>query len=166
MGNKTLPVYIGDVKTDIEPDSGADVNLMDEHQFKALIHRSREPLNLQRSETKLYDLQRKLPVKGEFSTVIRNETCGTPAKFVVLQGRMNSPPLLSKETLMEHGMMQNRPDGSLASPNKLRIKTIRCENKEIQRIFEKYEKKVFQGIGFIKDLKKQQRILCKVQHEA
>ena len=50
---KTLPVHIGNVRTWVEPDTGADVNLMDEHQFKGLNHRSTEEVTLQHSNIEL-----------------------------------------------------------------------------------------------------------------
>jgi hypothetical protein len=50
--------------------------------------------------------------KEEFRTVVQIATCGIETKFIVLKGKINSPPLLSKATLLELGMMQIRPDGS------------------------------------------------------
>ena len=52
--------------------AGAEVNVMDEHQFKALKNRTRERITLAPSRTKLYILQGELPVKGEFTATIRN----------------------------------------------------------------------------------------------
>jgi hypothetical protein len=43
--NKTVMVRIDDVDTHVEPDSGADVNIMDEHQFKALQNRSNSEIS-------------------------------------------------------------------------------------------------------------------------
>ncbi|CAC5366632.1 unnamed protein product [Mytilus coruscus] len=80
---KTVKIHLGDVEMKVEPDSGADVNIMDEHQT----------------------LQNSLPVKGEFKTIVRNATCGMETKFIVILGRINSPPLLSRATLNELGMM-------------------------------------------------------------
>ena len=97
----------------MEPDSGAEVNLMDEHQFQALLHRTIHKLTLEHCQIKLNTLQHPLKVKGKFETIIRNETCGKPATFVVVKGRINSPPLLSKDTLIELGMMKIQPDGGL-----------------------------------------------------
>ena len=94
----------------------ADVNIMDEHQFKT----HDKPI-LANSNVKLRTLQHKLEVKGEFQTVIRNETCGKPTKFVVVSGRIQSPPLISKETLIALGMLKIQPDGSFAEPNDLAI---------------------------------------------
>ena len=52
---------------------------------------------------------------------MRNQTCGIQSRFLVVKGRINSPPLISKSTLTELGMLQIRDDGSFAEPNSLRI---------------------------------------------
>ena len=93
---KTVPLMINDISVRAEPDSGADVNVMDEFQFRALQqHRSAKDLGLQNSKVKLQTLQNELPVKGEFNAVIRIKTCGVRSRFVVVKGRINSPPLIS-----------------------------------------------------------------------
>ena len=60
-------------------------------------------------------------MKGEFRATVRNQTCGAVARFVVVRGRINSPPLISKSTLQELGMLQIREDGSFSETNDLRI---------------------------------------------
>ena len=78
---KTVPLMINDISVRAEPDSGADVNVMDEFQFRALQHRSAEDLGLQNSKIKLQTLQNELPIKGEFNAVIRNKTCGVRSRL-------------------------------------------------------------------------------------
>ena len=73
---RTVAVRLNDVDVVMEADSGADVNIMDEHQFKAFIHRTNDKPTLTKSNVKLRTLEHKLDVKGEFQTVIRNRTCG------------------------------------------------------------------------------------------
>ena len=118
-----MSIHIEDVEVRAEPDSGAEVNLLDEHQFKALVNRCGEnrPI-LQATKTRLSTLQSKLTVKGEFDATIRNKTCGTLVRFVVVQGRINSPPLISKNTLIKLGMLQVREDGSFAQENDMKSK--------------------------------------------
>ena len=74
--DRTVSVKIEDVDVRAEPDSGAEVNVLDEHQFKALANRSSVKLTLQPSRVKLSTLQSELPVKGEFTATVRNQTCG------------------------------------------------------------------------------------------
>ena len=118
---------------------------------------------LEASKVKLHTLQHKLEVKGEFQTVIRNETCGKPVRFVVVFGRIQSPPLISKETLMDLGMLEIRPDGDLADLNGLGWT---CANavkelegvQEIKDLVTKYGH-LFNGIGKIEDKKSDREIL-------
>ena len=118
---RTVPLMIIDFSIRAEPDSGVDVNVMDEFQFCALLHRSAEQMELKDSKIKLMTLQNELPIKGEFSAIVRNKTCGIQSRFLVVKGRINSPPLISKSTLTELGMLQIRYDGSFAEPNSLHI---------------------------------------------
>ena len=160
--DRTVSVKIEDVDVIAEPDSGAEVNVMDEHQFKALTNRSSVKLTLQPSRVKLSTLQSELPVKGEFTATIRNQTCGAVARFVVTRGRINSPPLISKSTLQDLGMLQIRADGSFAETNDLRIqeeppdiKSVKRDKDlkpEIKEITDQYSD-VFKGIGKIRDIK-------------
>ena len=112
-------MIIHDVDIHAEMDSGADENVMDEHQFKALQHRSAQPYNLKPTKKKLSNLMTELPVKGEFSAIIRNQTCGVKASIFVVKGHMRSPPLISRDTLINLGMMVLHPDGALAQPNNM-----------------------------------------------
>ena len=107
-------------------------------------------------------MQSELPVKGEFTATVRNQTCGAVARFVVVRGRINSPPLISNSTLQELGMLQIREDGSFAKTNDLRIqeeppdiKIVKQDKDlktEIKEIPDKYSD-VFKGIGKIRDIK-------------
>ena len=107
-------------------------------------------------------LQSKLAVKGEFKATIKNKTCGTVARFVVVEGRINSPPLISNDTLVSWKLLQIREDGSFAEKNNVRIADpvpgmkIVTENKDysprIKEITDRYNQ-LFKGIGMIRDIK-------------
>ena len=167
---KTVPLMINDISIRAEPDSGADVNVMDEFQFRALLHRSAEQMKLKDSKIKLMTLQNELPIKGEFSAIVRNQTCGIQSRFLVVKGRINSPPLISKSTLTELGMLQIRDDGSFAEPNSLRIPGKETHinavsedfssKQEISRLLNKHSK-VFEGIGRIRDNKNDKELFVK-----
>ena len=96
---------------------------MEEHQFKVLVHRSNKEITLEASQTRLNTLQCDLSVKGEFRTILRNETCGTSAKIIVAHGRIRSAPLTSKKTLKKLRMIHILPDGSLGEKNDLQMPT-------------------------------------------
>ncbi|CAG2253961.1 unnamed protein product [Mytilus edulis] len=117
---KTVTVRIDDVDVRVEPDSGADVNVMDENQFVKFQSKTYGSPVLEKSKIKLSTLQNSLSIKGEFKTTIRNKTCGTETKFIVVKGKINSPPLISKSTLMELGMLEIRTD-VFVKKNQLRI---------------------------------------------
>ena len=63
-----------------------------------------------KQSVKLNTLQSELPVKGEFTATVRNQTCGAVARFVISDQRKILPPLSSKSTLQELGMLQIRED--------------------------------------------------------
>ena len=106
----------------MEPDSGAEVNVMDERQYSALQRKTYEDISLKASNTKLSTLQNELKVSGEFKATVRNQTRGTQTTFVVVKGKSNSPPQLGKKALYELGMLEIRPDGPLKEQNELRIR--------------------------------------------
>ena len=129
---KTVPIVINDVIVHMEPDSGADVNVMDEYHYKALKRKSYENIALRGSSTRLSTLQNELHVSGEFKATARNETRGTDTIFVVVKGKINSPPLLGRKTLIELGMLEIRPDGSLKESNELR----RTDSKAVKSVLD------------------------------
>ena len=90
--------------------------MMEKYQFKALKHRSRENNNLEPNRDTLKTLQSDVTVKGEFTTTLRNKNRGAQGKFLVTQEKMDSPPLLSKSTLLELGMLKIDPEGTPKEP--------------------------------------------------
>ena len=156
---KTVPLMINDISIRAEPDSGADVNVMDEFQFLGLLDRSAEQMELKDSNIKLLTLQNQLQIKGQFSAIVRNHTCGIQSRFLVVKGRINYSPLISKSTLTELAMLQIRDDGSFAEPNSFRIPGKETHinavsedfssKQELSRLLHKHSK-VFEGIGRVK----------------
>ena len=118
---KTVPIVINDVIVHMEPDSGADDNVMDECQYRALKRKTYDDITLKASSTKLSTLPNELKVSGEFKATARNQTRGTETTFVVIKGKIKSPPLIGR-ALTELGMIEIRPDGSLREADELRIR--------------------------------------------
>ena len=54
---KTVPIVINDVIVRMEPDSGADANVMDEYQYEILRRKIQGKIDLKRCNTKLSTLQ-------------------------------------------------------------------------------------------------------------
>ena len=160
----TVLIRIGDIDAFVEPDSGASANVMDEYQFKALKHRSQEIKELQPSRDTLKTLKSDLTVKGEFTATLRNKNRGTRSKFLVIQGKMDSPPLLSKSTLLELGMLKIDPEGTLKETNELRINTVKTLDVSIEAILSEYND-VFQGIGCFREKKTGNKIEVKLEME-
>ena len=72
---------------------------------------------------------------------------------MVIDGKMNSPPLLGKNTLVELGMLKIEPQGTLKETNELRIKTVKQpEVNDLEELLNEY-KEVFEGIGCMRDKK-------------
>ena len=83
---------LNDVDVQMQADSGVDVNNMDEHQFKAFVHRSSVKPVFQPSNVKLYALQHSLDATGDFHATIHNDTRGRLVTFVVVLDRIKSHP--------------------------------------------------------------------------
>ena len=145
----TVLIRIGDIEAHVEPDSGASLNVMDEYQFRGLKHRSKEIRELDPSKDTLKTLQSDLVSKGEFHTTIRNKNRGAKRKLSVIEGKMDSPPLLGKNTLIELGMIKIDPDGTLKDTNELRIKSVKPLD-DIEALRSEYND-TFQGIGCFRD---------------
>ena len=153
---------INGVIVHMEPDSGADISVMDERQYNALKHISYEDIALKTSRTKLSILQNELQVTGEFTATARNQTRGAETTFIVVKGKIISPPLLGRNGLFESGLLYIRPDESLKETKELRkinalaIKsTLNSKvssdvevNSDVDKIL-KQNDQVFQGTGKI-----------------
>lgn len=63
-----------DIHIRAEPVTGAEANVNDEYQYRALLHRSDSDIDFRKCSTKLRTLQNELPVKGEFEAELRNQT--------------------------------------------------------------------------------------------
>ena len=157
---------INDVIVHMEPDSGADISVMDERQYNALKRKSYEDIALKTSRTKLSILQNELQVTGEFTATACNQTRGAETTFIVVKGKIISPPLLGRNGLFELGMLYIRPDESPKETNELRkinalaIKsTLNSKvNSDVEKIL-KQNDQVFQGTGKIFDVRNNEDFL-------
>ena len=134
---------------------------MDEYQFRALKHRSKEIRELDPSKDTLKTLQSDLVVKGEFHTTIRNKNRGAKSKFLVIERKMDSPPLPNKNTLTELGMIKIDPDGTLKETSELRIKSVKPPD-DINALLSEYND-TFQGIGCFRDKRTGEEVEVKLE---
>ena len=95
---------------------------------------------------------------------MRNKNRGTQSKFLVIQGKMDSPPLLSKSTLLELGMLKIDPEGTLKETNELRINTVKTLDNSIETILSEYSD-IFQGIGSFQEKNTGKKIEVKLEME-
>ena len=164
----TVPIVINDIIVRMESDTEADVNVMDESQYKALKRKIFDDITIEGSNTKLSTLQNELHVSGEFKITARNQSRGTETTFILVKGRINSTPLLGRRALFDLGMLETRADGSLKETNELRrtyckvVKSVLDSRarSDIEKIL-KHHDEVFQGIGKIYDKKNNEEFLVK-----
>ena len=141
-------IWINGTKTEVEPDTGADPNVMDEHQFNELLRTTPE-IELQDTHIKLKTLTEDLPVMGKCNVTLENQTWKTRAKIAVIQGKIESLPLLGRQTLEDLGMIKFDAKGRLKQPNHDETQTInkvQTGNRHLDRILHQ-QKGRFEGIG-------------------
>ena len=83
---KTCTIFINGIVTTVEPDTRADTNIMDEYQFRKL-QTERPEMALEESKIELKALNHDLPIIGEFTTKIENQTRETTATIAVVKGK-------------------------------------------------------------------------------
>ena len=140
-------IWINGTKTEVEPDTGADANVMDENQFNELLRATPE-IRLQNTKIKLKILTEDLPVIGECDVTLENEMRKTQAKIAIIQGTIDSLPLLGRQTLEELGMIQFDATGGLKEPNRdelQKIHKIQTGNEDLNKILLQHEER-FGGI--------------------
>ena len=133
---------------EIEPETGSDANIMDEEQFQQL-QKMRPEIRLRKSRTKLRALLQDIPVLGERSVIIKNETRQTRTRIIVIKGKMDSLPLIGRPTLSNLGMVLINEIGNLTKPTEQetnKVKRTTTTQPQLQEILKKYEER-FQGIG-------------------
>ena len=117
---------------------------MDEYQFRKL-QTERPEMALEESKIELKAFNHDLPVIGEFTTKIENQTRETTATIAVVKGKIDSLPLLGRPSLDELGMLKIDETGGLKEPNKA-VKKIENENPELEKILNRY-KNIIEGVG-------------------
>ena len=146
--SESCTVKINDLPMEIEPDTGSDANIMDEEQFQQL-QKMRPEIWLKKSRTKLCALLQDIPVLGECSVIIKNQTRQTRTHIIVIRGKMDSLPLIGRPTISNLGMVLIDETGNLTKPTEQetnKVKKTTTTQPKLQEIFKKYEER-FQGIG-------------------
>ena len=104
------------------------------------------------TKIKLKTLRDEIPVIGEADVIMSNQTRSVNTTIVIIQGTIDSPPLIERKTLEELGMLIIYATGQLKTPNK-DVKAINAGNEEtgdghtkLNEILDRYKER-FQGIG-------------------
>ena len=95
---------------------------MDESQFTHLREQAPE-LKIKNTKIKLKALKEELPVIGEANFEMSNATRTVSTTMLIIKGKIDSPPLIDRQTLE---MLLIDVTGSLKSPNK----TVKAVNKQ------------------------------------
>ena len=91
-------------------------------------------------------LKADLPVVGDCDVTIENETRTTDTKIIIIQGKMDSLPLLGCQTLEELGMVKFDATGGLKQPNRETTKNVHKLETGSNEVVHRH-KKLFEGIG-------------------
>ena len=143
--SESCTVKINDLPMEIEPDTGSDANIMDEEQFQQL-QKMRTEIRRKKSRTKLRAHLQDIPVLGECSVIIKNQTRQTRTRIVI---KGYSLPLIGRPTLSNLGMVLIDEAGNLTKPAEQeanKVKKTTATQPKLQEILKKYEER-FQGIG-------------------
>lgn len=80
----------------------------------------------------------------------------------MIQGKTDSPPLLSNSTLLGLGMLKIDPEGTLKETNELRIKFVKNPEDSIEAILSEHSD-IFQGISCFRDKNINKNIEAKLE---
>ncbi len=142
----TVHVEIGGVAALMEPDSGSFANIIDEKQYRALKKAGCHMSEMRKPHTGIKTIQTEIQPIGEFSTVINNKYEEINTSVIVIKGRMDSPPILSRRASEKLGFISIDKEGRL---NKIQVSKVSEQQQQVENAFPE----CFEGIGEIKDKK-------------
>ena len=176
-GNILLPVKICGVELDIDPDTGADVDLISKDDFQK-IYQQRPDVEKLISVPK--EAIRALGgAKLGIICVLKDATLSNKTvknivrDIYVTENGIHNHPLLSEKTLLDLGMVQYSADGEFAEQSVKKIDKVDSDKSmqdssektgiaQMEKIVSTY-KKLFEGIGRFKDPYNGEPILTHIQ---
>jgi hypothetical protein len=175
--NILLPVNVCGVELDIDPDTGADVDLISKDDFQKIYqqHPDVEKLiSVPKEAIRALGVAKLGIICVLKGAKLSNKTVKNLVRDIyVTENGFHNHPLLSEKTLLELGMVQYSADGEFADRNVKKIEKIEG-NKSMEDSSEKIgiaemgkivstHKKLFEGIGRFKDLHNGEPILTHIQ---
>ena len=133
---KTCTIFRNGIETTVEPEAGADINIIDEYQFRKL-QTERPEMALQESMIKLKALNHDSPIMGEWKWVkLENQMRAITAAIMVVKGKIDSLPFLRRASLDELGMLKIDETGGLKEPTKA-VKKIENSERKMRTLSER-----------------------------
>ena len=172
ISNILLPVYVYETKIIVDPDTGADVDLISGSDFKKI--REQNPdikKHIKKPKRKIYALNgEELQVIATIKDVkLSNKYAETLTDLYVIPDGIDKYPLLSERTLINLGMIKYSIQGEFVKKVDARRKKEReCKpedelpKRELRRILQKH-KKMFHGIGTLKNPETGEPILTHIE---
>jgi hypothetical protein len=172
--NILLPVYICGKKIIVDPDTGADVDLISVSDFKK-IHEANPEIKKQvkKPKQKIYALNgEELEVIATIKDAkLSNKNAETLTDLYIIEDGIHKYPLLSERTLVNLGMIKYSAEGEFvmkvnAGENNGAEQKCKPEDKapqkELRKILQKH-KKMFHGIGTLKNPETGEPILTHIE---
>ena len=69
-------------------DSGVSINVIDQDRFQKIRGKSRKRITLEKSKIRIYGYasEKRIPVAGQFTSVVETQNKEIPATFIVVKG--------------------------------------------------------------------------------
>ena len=118
-----LPVTVNGVGFYVDPDTGADLNLLDESHYRMMKEKNTQ-MKLKKVKQKVIAANNtSVPVKGKFDATMYSKTRKVETEAFVMNGSLDGAPLLSEATLLDLGCIKYNPEGKFQRPNRSTIES-------------------------------------------
>ena len=168
ISNILLPVYVYETKIIVDPDTGADVDLIPASDFRKIHEQNPD---IKKRIRKIYALNgEELEVIATTKDVkLSNKNAETLTDLYVLPDGIHKYPLLSERTLINLGMIKYTIEGEFVKKVDARTENeSECKpedelpKRELRRILQKH-KKMFHGIGTLKNPETGEPVLTHIE---
>lgn len=146
-----VPCQVNGIPTEMDVDSGSQLNVFDKRQYSQLQQKDPEAFQLQENKTKVRTLSGLVKTRGCFRAEFESPNGEKiTAKAIVVEGYMKSPPLMSRIVATKLGYLKIDKWARLNQQNFIRTVLEEKLSPDVTEILGRHAK-VFQGIGLMKD---------------